>query len=975
MKSLINERAKKLLCMFLTLLMVLMVSPITGLVADATYYDVKSSSLTVGTVLTNDDILYINGSFDGYIMYILSTSGSATDKSCSAYGTSFKISDIGYTEEGKTIVGYEVKKIETTSGSYSTEITLQAKTAEYSITYELDGGDNNSLNPETYTSEDVSTEALTLADPTKAGYSFVKWVELTGDGAIDTTGIPVGSTGDKTFKAIWSDPIEYTISYHNVDGITGTNTNPVKYTVNSETINLSFLSKPGYSFTHWSSDSNGNITCNSIPKGSTGNKNLYANWTPVSYKLSYDLNASSDTVTPASITGTEFTCETTEAILVDTIPMRTGYTFGGWYSNAAGTGNEIENDADLKALATSGTESTIILYAKWLGSNYTINYDLNAGSDAVSPSSITATTFNYSDASIALTSTTPTRAGYTFGGWYSDSSCTGSAIANTATAIKGLTYVDKATTVYAKWTPITYKINYDLNAGSDIVTPESITATTFNYSDASIALTTTTPTRTGYAFGGWYSNAAGTGSKIETATAIKGLSYNSSNETTVYAKWTPADYTITYNNVDGITNPNPTGYKVNELPITLQSVSKNGYTFDGWYDNQYLWNDPITGIAIGSSGNKEFWAKWTPVQYDIVYELDNGTNNPENPAKYTIESTVVLKAPTKSGYTFVEWQENGIASTGIVKGSTGTKTFTAIWQENTVPVEPIPEPIVYYNITYVLNGGINNENNPASYTKDDEIILAAPIKDGYTFVGWYADADLTIPVRAPHIAKGSTGDKTFYAKWSMNVVPVMKENNNNGYKLASLLTSKQIGAYISGYTDGTVRPDGNMTRAEAAAVMSRLHKDFGESHFYMPDYDDVSYTDWYAKYVGFIQKKGIADVQSGDFRPNEYITRAEFCTMLAKLLGVSSDNPVAFADVVDNSAAKYIQALYELGYIGGYPNGEFRPDNSITRAEVVKIVNLAIGRTGDGSGIRNPYSDLDKSHWAYGEILKASIKW
>jgi len=461
-------------------------------------------------------------------------------------------------------------------------------------------------------------------------------------------------------------------------------------------------------------------------------------------------------------------------------------------------------------------------------------------------------------------------------------------------------------------------------------------------------------------------------------------------------------FSITYSGLkDGYTIPTtaPTYYSYSSaeivLPIPTTTDSASPWEFKGWYNNKEFTGEPIEKIGSGSTGDKVFYAKWTPIEYKITYNLDGGTEpTPANPTSYTVETeTFSLAEPTKEGYTFEGWTGTGLSTPAknvtIPKGKTGNLEFTANWTQ-------IPgggpgvnggegeQPSTTYTITYVLNGGTNYADNPATYTTEDTpITLADPTYDGYTFEGWYTDEALTEKAEAPQIPTGSEGDKTLYAKWfeikaeeedekKQPVVFLPEDKNNNSAQwLALISSSKQIGAYLNGYADGTFRADAGMTRAEAAAIFARIHKDFSESSFYMPSYTDVSYGDWYAKYVGFIQKKGIADVLTGEYRPNDFITRAEFCTMLANCLAIKySDNESPFSDVSDSR----IIALAEKGLINGYDDGTFRPWLGITRAEVAKIVNIAIGRTYDGSHLANPYNDLDSTHWAYGEILKASKK-
>ena len=229
------------------------------------------------------------------------------------------------------------------------------------------------------------------------------------------------------------------------------------------------------------------------------------------------------------------------------------------------------------------------------------------------------------------------------------------------------------------------------------------------------------------------------------------------------AVWDVSEYNITYN-LNGGTNPAgaKTSYTIETADYTLPTPTKTGYTFGGWYTNSGLTGNAVTQITKGSTGNKTFWAKWTAVEYNITYNLDGGTNNASNPTKYTVETaTITLAAPTKTGYTFGGWYTNsgltGNAVTQITKGSTGNKTFWAKWTA------------VEYSITYNLDGGTNAAGAKTSYTIETaDYTLPTPTKTGYTFDGWYTEAAFTNKVTK--IAKGSTGNKTFWAKWTLSSV-------------------------------------------------------------------------------------------------------------------------------------------------------------------------------------------------------------
>ena len=142
----------------------------------------------------------------------------------------------------------------------------------------------------------------------------------------------------------------------------------------------------------------------------------------------------------------------------------------------------------------------------------------------------------------------------------------------------------------------------------------------------------------------------------------------------------------------------------------MSSPTKKGYTFTGWSNGGQ--------IEKGSVGDKTFTASWSIITYKITYELNGGSNVTANKTSYTVEDDVILSSPTKKGYTFTGWSNDG----KIEKGSVGDKTFTASW----LPTK--------YKIMYVLNGGINSSENWETYTIEDNIKLSSPTKKGLSLI-------------------------------------------------------------------------------------------------------------------------------------------------------------------------------------------------------------------------------------------------
>lgn len=184
--------------------------------------------------------------------------------------------------------------------------------------------------------------------------------------------------------------------------------------------------------------------------------------------------------------------------------------------------------------------------------------------------------------------------------------------------------------------------------------------------------------------------------------------------------------------------------------------------------------------------------------------------------------------------------------------------------------------------------------------------------------------------------------------------------------------------YIAGYPDGTVRPDGKITRAEVAAIFARLTENSAPAN-YSPKFSDVRAYDWFSDSVMKLSKKDIIKgYPDGTFKPNKSITRAEFAVIASKYIKNPKAADETFSDVPMNHWAKDAIAMVKAeGWISGYTDGTFKPDAPITRAEAVSIVNRMFDRAADGEFVREhgfeikKFNDLTDKHWAYYEIMEA----
>jgi uncharacterized repeat protein (TIGR02543 family) len=240
-----------------------------------------------------------------------------------------------------------------------------------------------------------------------------------------------------------------------------------------------------------------------------------------------------------------------------------------------------------------------------------------------------------------------------------------------------------------------------------------------------------------------------------------------------------------------------------------------------------------------------------------------------------------------------------------------------------------------------------------------------PVREGFTFTGWYTDAALTERVTTVQLSK----NMTVYAGWQAG------DYADADREVAMLDTVSQI-AYIGGYEDGTLRPNDSITRAEIATIFMRLlNSDVREEYFSTnAEFSDVVSGSWCNDAIATLSKCGLVKgYPDGTFKPNAKITRAEFAVIASRLSSAESTGKSNFADVSDSHWAAVEVALIEnLGWVSGYPDGTFRPEDSITRAEAITMLNRILGRKlDDAAASELQWKDISPNAWYYAEIQKA----
>lgn len=305
----------------------------------------------------------------------------------------------------------------------------------------------------------------------------------------------------------------------------------------------------------------------------------------------------------------------------------------------------------------------------------------------------------------------------------------------------------------------------------------------------------------------------------------------------------------------------------------------------------------------------------------------------------------------------------------------GDEHFT--WQIN-VPVSNFAPVALTYSVKLV-----NPKSASGTYGQYDE--------DGSkNYSGLYTNNSATL---YPMDSKGQSGVPENFLKPTVSyTVSGGNSGGNNGGNSKPSLNTKDHYGYIIGYpvdyytgqptTDQTkkpVRPEGKITRAEVATIYFRMLTDESRTKFWSQSsgYSDVKTGDWFNNAVSTLSNAGIiAGYEDGSFRPNGYITRAEFATIAARFFDVTYNGKDLFPDISGHWAKDYINQAANKGFVNGYEDGTFKPDRNITRAEAVTLVNRTLDRHPDKNHFTKDMlvwpDNMDQTKWYYADMQEAT---
>ena len=530
--------------------------------------------------------------------------------------------------------------------------------------------------------------------------------------------------------------------------------------------------------------------------------------------------------------------------------------------------------------------------------------------------------------------------GWTFSGWYDNEACEGKRVD------KEINIKDQNIDLYGKWThnpcTVTFRADYEgaergyLDANKQTVVLTYTVPYGSTLRKERISLPTPVPGEaTYYFFKDWdLDNLFYTDPDV--------LNMPVRSNLTFVAQWWPV---VTFDANGGAWSSDETMHYV-KIQTDTEKVAaestpvRNGYTFLGWYtaadggvraNFEDTVNHPTTLYA--------HWAKNAAVTFRIVngtwsggaaedktvtvvlYPQADGTASGTLDASYVPQ--IMLPAP---GYENIAggWEQTPNTDPN---GITGDVTY--VYRFGSTGGGSSSGHSTRYTLHYESNGGTAYKDERCS--SGTKVTLdKTPTRESYTFTGWYADKALTQKITSVTM----NSDKTVYAGWEATGVPD-KLNGDDHF------------AYVIGYPDGKVHPEGNISRAETATIFFRLLKsDIRDGNLTADnDFSDVSDGQWHNKAISTMAKLNIVKGRRADrFAPDASITRAEFAAICARFNTKPVENSGSFSDISGHWAENEIERAAAFGWISGYPDGTFRPDARITRAEAMTMINRVLCR-------------------------------
>ena len=900
------------------------------------------------------------------------------------------------------------------SFSVSENVVLTAQwTQLYTVSYKLDGGNwKGGETVETAKSPENAPVFVTSNEPEKSGYEFIGWKSnIEGDNnvykfdgtnnftmpaanviltaqwelieaaelSVKKTVTKVGETTVAASKAIPTaypgDEIEWTITVTNdgnaegkfklEDVLQNTAETSLNVTppdgVSADTYGYYTIpAKSGedavtmdFTVTHRveATDVTGNGLINKVTMKQDGKDEEEAKSDPVptamKYTVTYDL-AGGKIGTDATYTDSSSPYAKDATVTVASDPTKEGHTFAGWTATTDNTSvgapaiNKTSNTFTMPA-------ANVTLTATWTVNEYEVTYQYAGTVPTGVPDAPVDDAKHAYNTSVAVKAVDPFD-GYTFDGWYENSDCTGTKVGTT------ITMPAHDVSLHGKWTPnrgTKYTVKYFFqNIADDQYTENE------NLKSEPAGETDSTATVTPRSFDGFAFNKE----KSTTSGTIKG-----DGSLVLELYYDRNAYTVTY--TDGVNNETIFGDEVHQsvkygadVPAYNNGTnpSRKNYTFAGW--------DSAVPDTMPAN-NLTFTAKWekNPAG-DGTFDFNN-IDGKKTPA---ITKTVKGNVGRNFKETFkvtVEGADRESAATMSAASYTGTAEVTYSDLKDIAFKFTANDKLTFCEAgpyTYTVREKIPGKTSRMSYDTTKYFLTIKVELDTeankYKVTSWKFDANKE-------------------AGTPLNIVNTYRAYQPSTPSVTKpALNTDDHYAYVMGYPDGTVQPGGYITRAEASTIFFRLLTDATREEYWAVsnEYTDVKDGDWYNNAISTLSNAGIVSgYPDGTFRPNAPITRAEMSKIIALFAKLDKTND-RFTDIAGHWAEAYIKLAAGNGWIEGYPDGSFRPNQSITRAETVTMINRVLERVPSeedhllSERVMLTFPDCKSGQWFYIAIQEAT---
>lgn len=512
--------------------------------------------------------------------------------------------------------------------------------------------------------------------------------------------------------------------------------------------------RDGYTLAGWFTTADGGTQISQTTKV-TNNITYYAHWTPKQYDITYmdqgKAAFSSTHIDSPNAHPTKHTYGT--ATTLNGANNKTGYDFGGWH-----TISNCKAESRVTTLAANGYTKDITLYAKWTPQEYTITYK-DKGDAAFSGTSWSSTQPTKHTYGTATTLVNPSKANYTFGGWYTTSACTGSEV----TSLGATDYTENIT-LYAKWNEATHTVTVAAGANGS-VSPTSVSgvgvATASDY-------ITATP-NTGYSFSGWTLPESGVTAASGYTTSSNPIQINATADgKTITANFAVVNYNVTY------TAPSNGSYTIKvadaaavsasttaqyNQTVVLSATPEEGYKFDHWTvtkansstvtvtDNQFTM--PAEAVTVSVTFLQD--------NFDVTFDVQGHGVAPAAQSIAANGKVTEPAAPSAENYQFDGWYKEPACTNAWDFASDVVTADMILYAKWT---------LTPYDITLHTNEGTINSGNVTSYTYGVGATLPNDVtRIGYDFDGWFSNSECTGDA-VTTISATTIGDKEFWAKWT-----------------------------------------------------------------------------------------------------------------------------------------------------------------------------------------------------------------